>query len=119
MQSIADGEWEKARNLPPHVVIDSYEGQGTGFADPPDSTLSAEDRLIREEEMVEVAAILRKIWSLFDDDRQAQAILEGEARRLSAEQIRNLTGLQKTEYQSKRRLIRRRINSAFPDGWKL
>jgi RNA polymerase sigma-70 factor (ECF subfamily) len=34
------------------------------------------------------------------------------------EELRALTDLTKIAFASKRRLIRRRIDKAFPDGWK-
>lgn len=37
---------------------------------------------------------------------------------MTAEELRELTGLSLTAYNSKRRLIRRRIDNAFPQGWK-
>jgi RNA polymerase sigma-70 factor (ECF subfamily) len=36
----------------------------------------------------------------------------------SAEELRAYTGLDKTAYDSKRKLIRRRLNKAYSEGWK-
>jgi hypothetical protein len=38
---------------------------------------------------------------------------------MDGEDLRQVTDLSKTGFASKRRLIRRRIEKAFPDGWKL
>jgi RNA polymerase sigma-70 factor (ECF subfamily) len=73
-----------------------------------------EAALIAEEE---AARIRQAILDLFADDVVAQTIVEGDMEGMEAEEIRNLTGLDKTAYASARRLIRRRIDKAFPEGW--
>ena len=55
--------------------------------------------------------------SLFEDDEIAQVILEGMMEGIDGEELRELTDLDETAYQSKRRLIRRRIVKRFPNGW--
>ena len=80
-----------------------------------ESSPSPEDALADEQETARIkGAILR----LFDDDLIAQAIIEGDMEEMEAEDIRSLTGLTKVAYASKRRFIRRRIDQAFPQGWK-
>jgi RNA polymerase sigma-70 factor (ECF subfamily) len=37
---------------------------------------------------------------------------------LNADELRELTGLDKTAYDSKLKLIRRRIDNKYPEGWK-
>jgi RNA polymerase sigma-70 factor (ECF subfamily) len=37
---------------------------------------------------------------------------------IEGEELRELTELDMTGYATKRRLIRRRIDKAFPQGWK-
>jgi DNA-directed RNA polymerase specialized sigma24 family protein len=58
------------------------------------------------------------ILALFVDDLIAQTIVEGDWDEMDAEEIRTLTDIDKVGYASKRRFIRRRIDQAFPDGWK-
>ena len=55
----------------------------------------------------------RDVLALFDDDPQAQDILEGTMEDMTMEELRELTGLSQTAYDSKRRLIRRRIDRAY------
>ena len=57
------------------------------------------------------------LLSLFEDDEIAQLILEGMMEGIEGEELRELTDLDNTAYQSKRRLIRRRIDKKFPKGW--
>jgi DNA-directed RNA polymerase specialized sigma24 family protein len=75
-----------------------------------------EAAVIAEEEE---ARIRHAILDLFADEVVAQTIVEGDMEGMEAEEIRNLTGLDKTAYASARRLVRRRIDKAFPDGWNL
>lgn len=76
---------------------------------------SPEDVAASEEE---AAGIKAAVLDLFADDLIAQTIVEADMEGMKAEEIRDLSGLDKVSYASKRRLIRRRLDQAFPDGWK-
>jgi RNA polymerase sigma-70 factor (ECF subfamily) len=115
MRSIADGEMEKAKNRPVFVPIANYGDQEDGVEDPPDSAFTAEEYLAREQTAV---ATRRELLALFDDDTQARDIVEGRMENLNADELRELTGLDKTAYDSKLKLIRRRIDNKYPEGWK-
>jgi DNA-directed RNA polymerase specialized sigma24 family protein len=60
-----------------------------------------------------------KLVSLFDDDPVAQAIIEGMLDGARGEELKELSGLKDTEYESKRVKIRRRIEKYFAPAWKL
>ena len=105
MRSIADGEQEKLRAK--LVALD-------GAALPTSEHMETE---IASAEQCEV--ILEQALSLFEDDPIAQEILEGDTAGFTVEELRELTGLDQTAHNSKRRLIRRRIDKRFPEGWKL
>jgi RNA polymerase sigma-70 factor (ECF subfamily) len=77
--------------------------------------LNTEEFLTRDQH---AGAVRRHVLSLFDDDPEARDIVEGTMEGLSPGELRELTGLDKTAYASKRRLIRRRIENAYPEGWK-
>jgi hypothetical protein len=47
----------------------------------------------------------------------AQVMVEGGMEGMEGEELREVTGLTKIAFASKRRLIRRRVEKAFPDGW--
>jgi DNA-directed RNA polymerase specialized sigma24 family protein len=116
MRSIAHGEREKAENK---LVLVSVPKSGEPTAEAlavPDPAPNAVALMISEED---AARIRGAILTLFDDDPQARDIVEGTMEEMSAEELRELTGLSLTAYNSKRRLIRRRIDNAFPQGWKL
>lgn len=71
------------------------------------SSPTPEDELSAEEEATRVK---RAILDRFADDLIAQTIVEGDMEGMEAEDIRSVTGLDKTAYASARRLIRRRLN---------
>jgi len=52
---------------------------------------------------------IRRIIALFDDDPIAQKLLMGMAAGAKGEDLQKATGLSSTEYESKRKKIRRRI----------
>ncbi len=115
MRSIAHGESEKAEHR--LVLVRAPKGEdlpAEGMV-VPDPTLSAEGRMLSEEG---AATIRQAILALFDDDPVARDIVEGTMEDMTAEELRELTGLNQTAYDSKRRLIRRRIDKAYPQGWK-
>lgn len=66
----------------------------------------------------EAERLRNAILSLFIDDEAAQIIVEGDMDGMPREELCELTGLHGQAYDSKRRLIRRRIERAFPEGWK-
>lgn len=100
MSSIADTERSKGRNQQPHVPIVQ---PGLDLAeDPPSPTWSAEDTLAYQAEQAELLA-------LFDDDPIAREMVEGILADFDTDQLKELTGLQGTAYDSKRTLIRRRL----------
>ena len=128
MRSVADGELQKSgvqprsnadddsrkREARPRLVPIANHGGDETAADPPDPALDPEQRTGSAEE---AAAMRACLLSLFEDDEIAQLILEGMMEGIEGEDLRELTDLDKTAYQSKRRLIRRRIDKKFPEGW--
>ena len=81
----------------------------------PDPSQGLEAQIIGEEDATRIRC---DILALFDDDQLAHDIVEGTMEYLTAEELRELTGIDKTTYDSKRKLIRRRINKKYPGGWK-
>jgi DNA-directed RNA polymerase specialized sigma24 family protein len=113
MRSIAHGESEKVRDNPKLVAIANY-GEQEGVPDPPDETLKAEDILARRQE---VRATKLNILSLFDDVPTVRDMVEGIMGGFTAAELRELTNFDEVTYNSNRRLIRRRIDAAYPKGW--
>jgi DNA-directed RNA polymerase specialized sigma24 family protein len=114
MRSIASGEFEKAKVRPSLVQIANYGDQEEEAEDPPDPAIGVEDWLAREQH---AAGVRREILALFDDDPLARDIVEGRMADMTADDLRELTGLDRTSYASKLKLIRRRIDNKYPRGW--
>ena len=66
-----------------------------------------------------IAAELREeLLGLFPSDPQARDLLDGILEGYQGEELRMLTDLDETGFNSKRRLIRRTINKRYPNGRK-
>ena len=118
MRSIAHGESEKIENQVVTVsLLGANDHDGEAF-DPPDPSPSIEENVINEEINEESAAIVHDgILSLFQDGTPERDMVDGIIDGWSADELRELLNLDKTAYESMRRLIRRRINKAYPEGW--
>jgi RNA polymerase sigma-70 factor (ECF subfamily) len=64
----------------------------------------------------EAAIDAEKIVALFEDDPVAQRIVLAMMEGARGDELRAVSGLGKTEYESKRTKIRRRIDKVFDDG---
>lgn len=60
------------------------------------------------------AEFKREILDLFADDEVAQILVEGIAEGMQGNELQQLTDLDQTAFNSKRRLIRRRIEKKLP-----
>jgi hypothetical protein len=107
MSSIADGEREKAHNQLPHVP--TAQPGVEDAEDPASPDWSAEDNLAYEGGRAEILA-------MFDDDPIARDMVEGILARFDTEQLKELTGLEGTAYNTKRTLVRRRLLKLSPKG---
>jgi DNA-directed RNA polymerase specialized sigma24 family protein len=113
MQSIASDAAKARARHPERRAIALLTDEGLAV-DPPDCRSNAEEAL---ESDGEVRRIKQAIVGLFADDPVAQVMVEGIMEGMEGEELREVAGLSKTGFASKRRLIRRRIETAFPDGW--
>jgi DNA-directed RNA polymerase specialized sigma24 family protein len=112
MRSIAHGEKEKGDKQPVLVAIANHS-DSKAAVDPRDLGPDPEQIAVSREL---TTAMQGGMLALFEDDSTAQIILEGIMEGMEGEELRELTELTTTAYQSKRRLIRRRIDNAFPEG---
>jgi DNA-directed RNA polymerase specialized sigma24 family protein len=118
MRSIAHDQRKKQKPVANLVPI-AWTGEAfeTGV-DLVDESEGLEDGLITKQDAAHYVAIYSDIRALFEDDPIAKDVLEGLLEDMTPGEIRELTGLDQTGYDSKRRLIRRRIEKAYPMGWK-
>jgi DNA-directed RNA polymerase specialized sigma24 family protein len=112
MRSIASSDRKTAGRHPELLLVNaSDDGESLPV---PDAGKTAEVEL---GERQEAERILRSVLDLFADDEVATTIVEGDIDGVPPGEIRDLLDLDETSYNTKRRLIRRRIQKAFPKGW--
>ena len=115
MRSIRDGELKRAKRRPVLVSPPPPGGQPAQAPDAIDPAPNAEERLAAADEDGARERKRQEIIGLFADDLAAQVIVEGIMEGTRGEDLRALTDLDPTAYQSKRRLIRRRIEKRFKE----
>jgi DNA-directed RNA polymerase specialized sigma24 family protein len=114
MRSIAS-DWRKARKRRPEICLVTETGSLQDVVLQVRDSAPVADEVLAVNE--EAARLRAAIFALFVDDCLAQRLLEGIMDGLAGAQLRSLTGLSETEFASKRRLIRRRIDKAYPKDW--
>lgn len=118
MRSIAHGEAEKVEHKATFVPIATTGGSEDEACSVPDGADDAETKIMTTQRAERSIAVHAAIVALFDDDSTAKLVLEGMMEEMTVEEVRELTGLDKTAYDSKRKLIRRRIDKEYPEGFK-
>jgi DNA-directed RNA polymerase specialized sigma24 family protein len=88
------------------------------FADSDSPMLQLVDPRANPEPEIDATQFLKAVLALFDDDIEAQTMIEGTIEGIEGEELRALVSLDKTTFDSKRRLIRRRIDKAFPKEFR-
>lgn len=115
IRSLASSQFKSLSRSPELHIISRRTGDEEPEVDFPSETPNADQELISKQES---AAIHSAILSLFADDEIARLIVEGDMEGMEASELYELTGLDNKAYATKRRLIRRRIDKAYPEGWK-
>jgi hypothetical protein len=118
MRSIAHGEAEKVAHKATFVPIAVTGGPEDEATSVQDETDDAEAQMIASQWADQCVGTHAAIIALFEDDPIAKLVLEGVMEELTVDEMRELTGLDKIAYDSKRKLIRRRIDKQYPGGWK-
>jgi hypothetical protein len=115
MRSIAS-DWSKARKRRPELSLLAPTGAlSEVVVQVRDMSPDAQEQLTRDQEM---ASLVTALLDLFADDSVAQYMLIAIMDGAIGEELRSRTRLSRSEFASKRRLIRRRIDKAFPTEWK-
>jgi len=115
MRSIAS-DWGKARRRRPEMRLNARSGALLEVVvQVRDGCLDAEELLASTEES---AGVIERIKDLFADDPTALKIIDGMLEGRAGAELRSAAELSEKEFASKRRLIRRRIDKAFPKEWK-
>ena len=113
MHSIASDDAKKLLRHPELRAVSFFDDDGGLALDPPDCRANAEQVLAGEQE---AKCIRQAIIALFADDPAAQVMVEGIMEGMEGDELRAVPDLTPITFASKRRLIRRRIEKAFPDG---
>jgi len=115
MRSIAWAD-RKAIGRAPKLTVIANSGSGEqSLLGGADLRLNAEDKIIQQNLLDEIR---RRILELFEDDPKAQILAEGMMEEIEGVELQTLLEMDEKEFASKRRLVRRRIDRAFPKGWK-
>jgi DNA-directed RNA polymerase specialized sigma24 family protein len=114
MRSIAHAD-RKALHRSSQAVPLSNDSGSQSLFDGADPRISPEELLLRNEES---ASMKSQILALFEDDLTAQTLIEGQFDQMEGKELRDFVGLTDNDFATKRRFIRRRIDKAFPTGWK-
>lgn len=112
MHSISSDSAKAAGRERTHLQLVPMAGGGEDLAD---LKRSAEEELISRQQAERMMAALRE---LFEDDIVALTMVDGFMEAMEGEELRQLTGLDHKAFASKRTKIRRRIETAYPKGWK-
>jgi hypothetical protein len=115
MRSIAF-DWNKAQRRRPDVGVVALTGTLQGFIMQVQDLHPDPHELLQNEQ--ETASMKKAILEVFADDVVAQKMLLGIMDGLEGEELQSFTDLNETEFASKRRLVRRRIDKAFPKELK-
>jgi DNA-directed RNA polymerase specialized sigma24 family protein len=118
IRSVRDGELKRAKRRPFLVPRPPPGGESAQVPEPIDPTPNAEEQLAAADEDGARERKRQEVIGLFADDAAAQVIVEGLMEGVRGEDLRALTDLDPTAYESKRRLIRRRIEKRFKDKSK-
>jgi len=113
MRSIASDTVKKLTREPKLLALNALPGYGE-VLDPADQRRNAEECQLQKEE---VKQMKQALIDLFAHDPEAQTIVEGDMEGIKGEDLRLLTDLDSKDFATKRRLIRRTIDKAYPNGW--
>ena len=114
MRSIANGGRSKVENRRVEVSLNDETRKDLEAITPKTPDLTPEERIISDEQCHNIETGILK---LFEDDEAAQLLVLGMMDGVEGTELRELTDLDETSFNSKRRLVRRRIGKAFPNGW--
>lgn len=100
--------WARKNNVALELVDDAEINMALG-TDP-----GAERILIGREEAERIKA---SVLSLFDDDPTTRLLMEGIMAGMEGGELSELAGIDGQNLATRRRLIKRRIAAAYPEGW--
>jgi DNA-directed RNA polymerase specialized sigma24 family protein len=107
MRSIADGERTKYVRERPSGIGQPQDGPVAAALDPAPSPSDA--ALAR----IDLAEVLESVQQIFENDPQAQAVVIGDMEGWSADEIKDLGGMDDKQYAAARKRVRRGLTGKF------
>jgi RNA polymerase sigma-70 factor (ECF subfamily) len=116
IRSIAHDELQKVENKRDEVSVHDDTIENPDAITPQEPGPTAEERMISNEQYRDTE---NRLLEIFDGDDEAQLIVLGMLTGTQGAELKEATGLDQTSFNSKRRFVRRKINSAIEDGFIL
>lgn len=107
MRSIADGERAKYVRERPSGLGQPQDGPIGEALDP---APSPSDAVLAR---IDLAEVLESIQQIFENDSQAQAVVIGDMEGWSAEEVKDLGGMDDKQYAAARKRVRRGLTGRF------
>ncbi|MBA4306813.1 MAG: hypothetical protein C0429_08760 [Sphingopyxis sp.] len=107
IRSIASEDDSDIQQVPLEGKLEFDPDDGAKLCDPSQSPERA------AQGRIDGKRLFTEVLGLFDDDETAKLMFEGMMEEMEGEELREFLGLTSTEFDSKRRLVRRRLNNHF------
>ncbi|OOY04592.1 sigma-70 family RNA polymerase sigma factor [Thioclava sp. F28-4] len=116
IRSIAHDELQKVEHQRDEVSVHDETIENPDAITPQEPGPTAEERMISNEQ---TRGTENRLLELFEGDDEAQLIVLGMLTGTEGAELREVTGLDQTGFNSKRRYVRRKINNAIENGLTL
>ena len=116
IRSIAHDELQKVEHQRNEVSVHDETIEDPDAIIPLEPGLTAEERIISNEQS---RGTENQLLELFEGDEKAQLIVMGMLDETEGAELKEITGLDQTGFNSKRRYVRRKLNKAIANGLKL
>ncbi|WP_129590244.1 sigma-70 family RNA polymerase sigma factor [Roseovarius nitratireducens] len=116
IRSIAHDELQKVEHQRDEVSVHDDAIEDPDSITPREPGPTAEERMISNEQ---ARGMENRLLELFDGDDEAQLIVLGMLTGTEGAELKEVTGLDQTGFNSKRRYVRRKINNAIENGFTL
>jgi len=114
MKSLACSALKTKRRSQRDENTDVYD-DGKGDENSASHSKSAEDLVLNAEAADQ---LINEMTEVFAEDEDAQLVLMGLCQEMSPDEIQADCNLSKTDYNTIRRRIRRKLNDRYPKGWQ-
>lgn len=115
MKNVASNDCRSQQRHPEISLDAQVQNSGKSLLDKQQNPYPSPEHIVESEENLSI--IKKSILDLFKDNLVTQTVVEGIIEEMSPKEIQELTELDSKGYASARRLMRRRIDKAFPKGW--